>query len=60
MLANILTALGIVLLLWVLYRGIKGNPQAFSKENINKSLSTLGVMALILIALVAFAVMMLK
>jgi len=57
---NILSALGVILLIWVLYRGVKGNPQAFSKENLNKSFLTMGVLALILIALVAFTVMMLK
>lgn len=60
MLASILTALGIVLLLFLLFRSIKGNPEAFSKENLNKSFTTLGLLALLLIAVVTFAVLMLK
>lgn len=60
MLLNTLTALGIVLLLWLLYRNIKGNPEAFSSTNLNKSFMTLGLLALLLIATVAFAVLLLK
>lgn len=47
-------------LVWWLYRGIRANPQAFSKENLGKSAYTLGVLALILIAFIALCVMMLK
>lgn len=57
---GILVALGIVALLWILYRGIKGNKDAFSAENLSKSFTTLGIMALILIVLVAFAVFALR
>ncbi len=60
MLANFLAAIGLTLLLWVLYRGIKGNPDAFSKANLSKSTTTLGVLALLLIGVIAFAVMMLR
>lgn len=44
----------------MLYRGIKGNPEAFSKENLGKSFTTLGIMAIGLIALFALAVLFLK
>jgi len=60
MLMNFLSILGIALLLWMLYRGIKNNPSAFSKENLNKSFLTMGVLGLILIAVVSFAVIMLR
>lgn len=60
MLVNILIVIGILLLLWVLYRNIKGNPDAFSAMNLNKSFTTLGILALLLIAVVALAVMLLK
>ena len=60
MLVNLLTTLGIVFLIWVLYRGVKSNPQAFSGENLNKSFLTMGVLGLVLIALVAFAVLLLR
>ncbi len=60
MLINLLIVLGILLLLWILYRNIKGNPDAFSAMNINKSFTTLGILALLLIAMVALAVLLLK
>lgn len=56
----ILAALVAVALLWLLYRGVKMNKETFSKENLNMSLRTLGFLGLILIALVAFAVFMLR
>lgn len=60
MLINILSILGIALLVWILYRGIKNNPEAFSKDNLNKSFLTMGVLALILIGVIFFAVILLK
>jgi hypothetical protein len=48
------------LIAWMLYRQIKGNPQSFSRENLGKSVYTLGILALLLIGFVAFLVMMLK
>lgn len=60
MLANILVIAGIALLIFVLYRGIQRNPEAFSKVNLNKSFMTLGLLALLLIAVISFAVMLLK
>lgn len=48
------------LLLWFLFRTIKGNPTAFSKENVNKSFLTMGLLALILIAFVAFLIFLLR
>lgn len=60
MVTSILMALGITVLLWFLYQGVKQNKDSFSSENINKSLLTLGVLALILIGLISFAVIMLR
>lgn len=60
MLTNFLGILGIGLLLWVLYRGIKNNPEALSKENLTKSFFTMGVLGLILIAVIYFAVILLR
>jgi hypothetical protein len=45
---------------WLLYRQIKGNPQAFSSENMHKSLWTLGLLALFLICFVGFVVMLVR
>ena len=49
-----------VLIAWMLYKQIKGNPQAFSRENLSKSFYTLGILALLLIVFIAFLVMMLR
>lgn len=45
---------------WLVYRNIRYNPQAFSKENLGKSFYTLGLLALALIAFIALLVMLLK
>lgn len=53
---EILGLIGGVLILWVLYQAIKGRPQQFSRENLSKSFSTMGMLALLLIAFVALLV----
>jgi hypothetical protein len=45
---------------WLIYRTIKGNPTAFSKNNLSRSIYLLGWLALGLIALVFVLVMILK
>jgi len=45
---------------WLIYRNIRYNPQAFSKENLGKSFYTLGLLALALIAFIALLVILLK
>ncbi len=50
----------IVFIAWLIYRNIRYNPQAFSKENLGKSLYTLGLLALALIAFIALLVVLLK
>ena len=60
MLASILAALGIGLLVWMLYRGIRGNPEAFSKNNLNQSFWTLGVLTLILMGVIGVVVILLR
>lgn len=52
--------LGALLMGWLLYRQIKGNPQNYSKENISKSLYTLGILALLLICFIGFLVLLLR
>jgi hypothetical protein len=47
-------------IIWFLYRSIKGNPEAFSKENFSKSTYTMGLLALGLIAFVALCVWFLR
>lgn len=53
----VIAAIG--LLVW-LYYGIKGNPQVFTKENFGKSFSSMGILALILIAFIAFCILLLR
>lgn len=57
---QILALLGAGLIIWILYRSIRGNPQQFSKENISKSFSTMAILALILIVFVTFLVWMVR
>lgn len=53
-------ALGVTLLLWILYRGVKQNPGAFSRENLTKSFMTMGILGLLLLMLVVFTIMVIK
>jgi len=57
---QILGLLGAGLLIWVLYRSIKGRPEQFSRENLTKSFSTMGLLGLVLIAFIALLVFMLR
>jgi hypothetical protein len=45
---------------WLTYNSIKHNPQAFTKDNLNKSFYLLGWLALGLIGFVALLVFLLK
>ncbi len=57
---QILALLGAGFIIWFLYNYIKKQPEQFSKDNLNKSFSTLGVLALILIAFITFLVWMVR
>lgn len=57
---QILGLIGGGMVLFILYRTIKGQPEQFSKENLNKSFFTMGVLALILIGFIALLVLMLR
>lgn len=57
---QLLFLLGIVLLGWLLYRQIKHNPQAFSREQLGKSIYVMGILALLLIAFIGFLVLLLR
>lgn len=43
-----------------LFRLVKKNPQAFSKENFSKSATTLGLLALFLLAVIFIGIFMLR
>jgi hypothetical protein len=57
---QLLFFLGAALAVWIIYRSIRSNPQAFSKANLNKSVGTLGLLALLLIVFIALLVMLLR
>lgn len=57
---QILGLVGAGLIVWVLYRNIKGHPELFSRENLTKSFSSMGMLALILIVFIAALVFMLR
>ncbi len=50
---QLLGLMGAALIVWVIYRSIKGRPEQFSRDNLTKSFSTMGILALVLIAFVA-------
>ncbi|KTD15024.1 hypothetical protein [Legionella israelensis] len=57
---QILGLLAAGLIIFSLYRMIKGRPDMFSRENLNKSFSTMGILALFLIVFIALLVLMLR
>ncbi|MCX7117873.1 MAG: hypothetical protein NTW94_08270 [Legionellales bacterium] len=57
---QMLGLLAAALIVWVLYRSIKGRPEQFSRINLTKSLSSMGVLALLLIGFVTLLVLMVR
>lgn len=57
---NILYIIAAVLMLWLLVRMVKGNPQAFSKENLSKSFYTVGLLTLFVIAVIFICIFLLR
>lgn len=47
-------------IVWRIYKQIQANPELLSKDNVSKSFTTMGILALILIGGVALLVLMLK
>jgi hypothetical protein len=56
----ILFVISAAFLLWFMFRTIRHNPHAFSKENLSKSIYTMGILALILIVIVFVCVWFLR
>jgi hypothetical protein len=52
--------LGAALMCWLAIRIIRTRPELFSKANFSKSIGTLGWLALMLIAVVALCIMLLR
>ena len=59
-LTSILLLIGAALLVWVAVRGARRNRDAFTKENLTKTLGTLGWLTLMIIVVVALCVWMIK
>ncbi len=57
---QILGLIGAGMIVFILYRTIKGSPGQFSKENLNKSFFTMGILAIVLIGFIALMVLMLR
>jgi len=57
---QILGIMGAVAIIFILYQTIKNKPEMFSKENLHKSLSSMGVLALLLIGFVTLLIVMLR
>jgi hypothetical protein len=57
---QILGLLGAAMIIFVLYRTIKGRPEQFSKENLSKSFLTMGILAIGLIGFIALLILMLR
>ncbi|HRD69910.1 MAG TPA: hypothetical protein PK657_07180 [Legionella sp.] len=57
---QILGIIGAVLIVFVLYRSIKGRPDQFSKENLSKSFFTMGVLGVGLIVFVALLILIVR
>ena len=57
---QLLALIGAAMIVWVIYRNIKGRPEQFSREKLTKSFSTMGVLALLLIGFVAVLVYLAK
>lgn len=57
---QILGIVGALAIIFILYQTIKNKPEQFSKENLHKSLSSMGVLALLLIGFVTLLIVMLR
>lgn len=57
---QILGIAGAGLIIWFLYRNIKGRPEAFSRDNMSKSFFSMGILAILLIAFIALLVVILR
>lgn len=60
MILQISIAIMCLFFIWQIYKTIQANPSLFSKENMSKSFTTMGVLALILIGGITILVLLLK
>ena len=57
---SILYLIGAAILVWYGFRTVRNNPTMFSREYIGKSFYTMALLALGLIAFIAFMILLLK
>ncbi|MFY7698398.1 MAG: hypothetical protein ACOVQX_06290 [Legionella sp.] len=57
---QLLGLLGAGLIVWVMYRGIKANPHVFTKQNMHKSFTSMGILALLLIVFIGLLITLLN
>lgn len=57
---QILGLIGAAIVVWILYRYVKAKPEQLSRESLAKSFSTMGLLALVLIAFVALLIMLVR
>lgn len=57
---QVLGLVAAALIVWVIYRNVKGRPEQFSRENLSKSFSSMGVLAILLIGFVALLVVIVR
>ncbi len=60
LLYQILGILAFIGLIFILYNKIKSRPDLFTKENLNKSFYTMGILALVLIGFIFLLILMLR
>ena len=57
---KLLAIIGAGLIIWLLFRSFKSNPEMFSKENFTKSFGSMGILGLVLIVFIGLCVLMLR
>ena len=57
---QLLAVVGAGLIVWFIYKSIKGQPDQFSREKINKSLLSMGILGLFLIAFVTLLILFVR
>lgn len=57
---KILLVILAAVLAWLTYKSIRANPEALTKQNLSKSFSTMGMLAIILIIFIGLCVYLLR
>jgi len=56
----LLYLVGAALMTWMAVRMIRNNPGTFSRENLSKSFTTMGILTLLMIGIIAVCIIILK